>query len=214
MRKASLKPMSLMRVWHRRVGVLSALFVVILSVTGILLNHTASLGLDEKALRSVTVLKWYGVNLPDRLGGIRLGNDWLVSLSGRVFFNQYYLGDCEGRLLAAGFFREELAIICEEKVLLASKTGQLIEQLGKGNEYREISEQLPAANSAFEEVPGVLQESLLSFAAGNEITLERLLLDIHSGRILGPWGVLLMDFMATLFVILALSGIFIWWRGT
>ncbi|OUS17006.1 hypothetical protein A9Q88_06040 [Gammaproteobacteria bacterium 50_400_T64] len=46
-----------------------------------------------------------------------------------------------------------------------------------------------------------------------DITYERLLLDIHSGRILGGWGVYLVDAMAVLFMLLAISGVLMWMRG-
>lgn len=48
--------------------------------------------------------------------------------------------------------------------------------------------------------------------AGSLLTLERLLLDIHSGRVLGSWGVVLVDIMALLFVFMAMTGVWIWYR--
>jgi hypothetical protein len=44
------------------------------------------------------------------------------------------------------------------------------------------------------------------------LTLERIILDSHSGRILGLFGVLFMDAVAILLVLLSLSGIYIWVR--
>ena len=42
------------------------------------------------------------------------------------------------------------------------------------------------------------------------LPLERILLDIHSGRILGGWGVYLVDAAAVLFLLLATSGVWLW----
>ncbi len=39
------------------------------------------------------------------------------------------------------------------------------------------------------------------------MTIERLLLDLHSGRILGQTGRLLMDVIAVFLIVLSLSGI-------
>lgn len=47
---------------------------------------------------------------------------------------------------------------------------------------------------------------------GDGLTLERILLDVHSGRILGNAGVLLVDAAAFLFMLLAISGIWLWSR--
>jgi hypothetical protein len=44
------------------------------------------------------------------------------------------------------------------------------------------------------------------------LTLERIVLDTHSGRIFGLFGVLFMDAVAVLLVLLSFSGIYIWLR--
>jgi hypothetical protein len=45
-----------------------------------------------------------------------------------------------------------------------------------------------------------------------ELTWERLLLDLHSGRILGTWGPYLMDTMALAMVFLVFTGLWRWWK--
>ena len=47
---------------------------------------------------------------------------------------------------------------------------------------------------------------------GYGLTLERVLLDLHSGRVLGSAGVLLVDAAAILFLLLAISGLWLWSR--
>jgi len=44
------------------------------------------------------------------------------------------------------------------------------------------------------------------------LSVERIILDAHSGRILGFFGVLFMDAVAVLLILLSLSGIYIWLR--
>ncbi len=44
------------------------------------------------------------------------------------------------------------------------------------------------------------------------VSLERILLDAHSGRLLGSFGVLLVDFFAIAFVLIGLSGILIYFK--
>lgn len=67
--------------------------------------------------------------------------------------------------------------------------------------------------SRAEPPPPGLEQTLLAHFTSDDITYERLLLDIHSGRILGAWGVYLVDIMALLFALLAISGVVIWARG-
>ena len=59
-------------------------------------------------------------------------------------------------------------------------------------------------------IPEHLKNNLYSKYRGSGLPLERVLLDFHSGRILGNWGVYLFDFIALLFVSLAISGIWMW----
>lgn len=44
------------------------------------------------------------------------------------------------------------------------------------------------------------------------LTLERIIVDAHSGRIFGFLGVLVMDIVAVLLILLSLSGVYIWLR--
>lgn len=46
--------------WHRRIGITAAVFVVILSVTGIILNHNVTLGIDKNFITNEWLLEWYG----------------------------------------------------------------------------------------------------------------------------------------------------------
>jgi len=56
--------------------------------------------------------------------------------------------------------------------------------------------------------PAALQEKLTAQAP--ILPWERMLLDLHSGRLLGSWGVYLMDAVGVLLLILAPTGFFIW----
>jgi hypothetical protein len=50
-----------MRSLHRSLGALIAIFVIILAATGILLNHSSQLKLDEEYLTWPWLLEHYGV---------------------------------------------------------------------------------------------------------------------------------------------------------
>ena len=61
-----------------------------------------------------------------------------------------------------------------------------------------------------------VEEKKISVAKLNyrsqHLTVERIVLDAHSGRILGLFGVLFMDAVAVLLILLSMSGIYIWLR--
>lgn len=59
-------------------------------------------------------------------------------------------------------------------------------------------------------LPETLRSALLQRYRGAGLPLDRVLLDLHSGRFLGRWGVVFVDGVALLAVVLALSGIWMW----
>lgn len=61
-------------------------------------------------------------------------------------------------------------------------------------------------------VPEGLQAALRRDYRAHILTWERVLLDLHSGRFLGSWGIWLMDAAALLLVFLAASGAWLWLR--
>jgi hypothetical protein len=58
--------------------------------------------------------------------------------------------------------------------------------------------------------PAALQSRIAQLYRSNELPVERVMLDLHSGRLFGSWGPLLMDIAAMLLMFLAMSGTWIW----
>ena len=61
-----------------------------------------------------------------------------------------------------------------------------------------------------EPVPERLKAELSKLSRAQELPLERVFLDAHSGRLFGSWGPWVMDVAAFLLVFLAISGCWIW----
>lgn len=60
--------------------------------------------------------------------------------------------------------------------------------------------------------PPMLYDDLLQQYRGSGLTIERVLLDLHSGRIVGAWGVYFVDLVAVLMLILSCTGVWMWWK--
>lgn len=60
--------------------------------------------------------------------------------------------------------------------------------------------------------PVELQQQLFASYRGDGLSVERVLLDLHSGRLFGRWGVYFMDAVAVIILLLATAGIWIWAR--
>jgi len=59
---------------------------------------------------------------------------------------------------------------------------------------------------------GALRADLVAAYRGSGLSLERVMLDLHSGRIFGPYGIYVVDGAAVVFLVLACTGSWLWWR--
>lgn len=220
---------ALMR-WHRRLGIVSALFVIVLAVTGLLLNHTHELGLDRAPVTSPALRALYGVAPAEDAAGLvhALPAGPLQVTGGQLRLDGRVIGDCPGLVGVVEQAGQVLAV-CRNRLWLLTPDGQVIDQ---ADGVRGVPEGLSAVASRegrvllrhgerslavdlgdlslkpADDTPGVAwPETAQPAAAADDIDWERVLLDLHSGRLLGPWGVWLMDAMAVLFVVLAVSGL-------
>lgn len=226
-------------------GLLSALFVLLLAVTGLLLNHSDSLELDEARLTPAWLKVFYRFGSPG-VRTFRLEDLWFSQLDGSLYRGAEPLADCEGALVGAVSYRRFRVLACEGEVLVLTADGeQMVERLravhglsvpvrglalcgaelclrGKTEIQRlnldalEWSVQPDTGDLAWSSpvvTPKALRRQLETAYLGQAVSWERLLLDLHSGRILGGWGVWLVDLMAVLFVFLAGSGLLVWTLG-
>ena len=61
-------------------------------------------------------------------------------------------------------------------------------------------------------LPGELLAVLQDLYRGRGLSIERLLMDIHSGRIVGRIGPMFMDVVALLLIVLSATGLLLWMR--
>lgn len=217
--------------WHRRIGVTAALFVLLLVVTGFLLNHSHEFGLDRAPLQNRWLRQHYGV--PAGAEGLvqQLPAGELRVRGGQLQLDDKTLGACS-RLVGVIEQAGQMLAVCQDRLFLLTPEGELIDQ---ADELRGVPEGLSAVTVQGDRVLLRRGESSFSVDLGDlsvapvtgpvapaatpttapepasvapdDITWERVLLDLHSGRLFGRAGVWLVDIMAGLFAILAVSGL-------
>lgn len=262
---APVKEASSLKIWHRRMGLSAAIFVLILAITGLCLNHANDWGLDDQYIELQTMLNWYGINQPDLLSSYPLGSKLVTKVGDEVFLDTREVAHCSGDLQGAVELPAQgiVVIACDGELFVLSDQYEMIERLGavhglpqplikiglnrkneqkndlillSGNRYftadldklswvpisdvETIGSVHGQAKTDIKELvwsepiatPSGLTEVLGKHFVGEGISLERVLLDIHSGRIVGAWGTYLVDVMAILFVVLAVTGFLMWLR--
>ena len=233
-------------VLHRSLGLAVAVFVVVLAITGLLLNHTSELGLKQKHLHIPWLNQMYGLRAPACTAAYVVDSRWLSLWDGRVFLDGHALDVPLSRQLHGAFVQEGLLVVVSaEQLSLFSMQGELVDRIdypaqrspsraGKDAQavVLEFTEpalrlQLNQGLTALEAVqtgsnggviwaeksalPETLRASIAQDYQGEGITLERLVLDVHSGRIAGRLGVYVMDAVAIGMLLLVMSGAALGW---
>ncbi len=218
--------------------------VLLLSITGVFLNHTEKFRLDQSYVNNEIVLNWYNSRPPQQPSSFNLDQIWITRIGDRLYFNDVELEQRSEVLWGVAMQQEMIVLALEDKLLLLTASGQQIEKLSGYdgvpagitaigmNEYDELVikgvhgdylvdlnvlawedyEEIAAEWSVEVAIPESLEQKLLNLYRGKGLTWERLLLDIHSGRVFGDAGVYIVDLTALLFIFLALSGSWMWLR--
>ena len=230
--------------WHRWAGLGVALFIAMLCVTGILLNHGSALGLTRHYLHSDWLLDLYGIEPAQAPVSFNAGAHWVTRIGDRLYFNGRELAERSDTLLGVVPLQDQVVAGLRDGLLILAPDGTIIEvlhategvpagmtRIGSTTDGRLVIETdrgqfLPdldslrwtqeAAPDAHWAIPASMPEELnaelIRSFRDRTLTLERLLLDLHSGRIVNRFGVWFMDAVAVVLLSLVISGLWIWWK--
>lgn len=231
--------------WHRWLGIISAIFLLVVSITGLALNHTERLGLDQITIRNSLILKQYGMAAGNEITAYRIeGADTIAHLDGQLFYNSTALvsGSEPIDIIKNDFMT---IVATNEALIYFTAEGELIEKVDNSQlPYESLSAVgltargepvLIADNGSwapdsewldFKAHEGgstvmprakvtldlATQNKILENFQGGGISLYRVMLDLHSGRLFGWPGRTLMDLSALAVILLVTSGIGGWLR--
>jgi hypothetical protein len=233
--------------FHRYAGLSAGVILIILSITGIFLNHTDDLQLDEKFVTSPAILNWYGISTPDIQSAFALPQHWVSQAGQQVYLDMQVIFTSAAVIVGAVSTPEYIVVAFQDFILLVTHAGELIEKVDQQNIEKiavtgtdkiylqslgqvyysddallswQISEDSTLKWSNAELLTPAIQEQLQATINPRILPYERVMLDIHSGRFFGAYGVFIVDLAGVLFVLLAMSGTWIWlrhslkhWRG-
>ncbi|MGA9574583.1 MAG: PepSY-associated TM helix domain-containing protein [Lysobacterales bacterium] len=238
--------LSAIRRFHRSIGAIAALFVVFIVLSGLALNHSNGLGLDQRQVSQTFLLGWYGLGEPDNVVSFELDGNWLSFAGSQLYLNEKPVAILTGGLGAVS--RGELLIAAgSDELLLLDHDGNLIERLpwttispaaidaiGLSEEndvlvksggqiwmadtellnWRRITENTTLTHwSTSRPANDTLRRAISRTYRGDGLSVERVILDLHSGRIFGSIGVFIYDLLALALGFLSISGLILWTRG-
>ncbi|HZR69909.1 MAG TPA: PepSY domain-containing protein [Burkholderiales bacterium] len=224
-----------LRRWHARIGFAAAVFFLLLAVTGVIANHGDVLGLDGARVHSEWLDRWYGIAAEPPRAVFRAGSHELVAANGRWLLDARPAGDERPQPLGFVELGDVLIVACSGSLYLLRGDGRLVDRLegralpavpieSVGADGGELLLRTPAGTFASADAMSwqSARDANVSWSApvalsGAEreryaalltpgIPMQRLLLDLHSGRIAGRYGPLAVDAIAVVLIALAASG--------
>ncbi len=221
---------------HRYLGLLSAIVLIMLSITGIALNHTESLSLDSRKVSNRHILDHYNIQAPT-IKACKIQQQWVSQLESHLYFDSHALLTNPQPLIGCLDLPEYTLLALKNTLILLSTDAEIIEQLshsdilrlGKNAQNHIIIETHAGIESSsddlvswqagsdeavtwstLETLPNDLSERLKHRFRGSIVPWERVILDMHSGRFFGQVGVIIVDLTGISLILLSSSGCIIW----
>lgn len=227
--------------WHRRIGLIALILVIILAITGIMLNHTEEFNLDGTYVDNSLLLNWYGIEPDDDPVSFKVDKHTISFWHNRLFFDGKDILTSEQTIHGAITAEKFIVIAFDSELILLSEQGELVDRVNTDLSFTDIKRLGKKYNRPVIETSDPLyymadehildwdvitneaidwsetyqltdnesQRLLIAFR-GNGLKLERVILDLHSGRIFGHYGPYLMDAAALALLWLSLSGLWVW----
>jgi hypothetical protein len=204
---------------HRWVGLSAVVFVLFLAVSGVTLNHASDLGLDRHYVGWSWVLDAYGIQAPAPSASFEDGGHRGTLLGERLFLDGLDTGQRLSMLTGFVAVDQFVLATAEQGAHLFTSVGRSFRAMaGCSAAMRNSPASSPGKSARRQRSAGRFQHrrmpqnsrSLIPPGVawrGRGLTVERMVLDLHSGRIFDMPGVLLMDLVALCMIVLGLSGL-------
>ena len=119
---------SLARRLHRSFGAGAAIFVLFMVLSGIAINHSNDLGLDQRPVVQTLLLDWYGLDKPDSIYSFTAGTNWISFAGSQLYLNGNPVTTIQNGVgaIATG---DRLIVAASRELLLLDRRGNLIERV-------------------------------------------------------------------------------------
>lgn len=120
----------LLRTLHRRTGVIIAAAVIWIAVSGVMLNHSAGLRLNDRQIGSGLAEAIYGLQPESVESGFLVGEQWLATAENQLFIDGESVASGYQNLVAAVALPPVFIVAVDSKsATLLLNTGELVERL-------------------------------------------------------------------------------------
>lgn len=225
----------LLRRWHGRIGLAAVVFFLCLAVTGVALNHASDLGLDARYVHAGWLARWYGLEQESPRRAFHAGRHDLVAANGRWLLDGRISGEKYPRPVGLVELPDMVVVASSVSLFLYGKDGSLIDRLDRnalpgipvqaiGSGAKQLVLRTGAGTFETHDAlswgpappDAIIWSAPAELSAAERgkyeqllepgISVQRLLLDLHSGRFAGRYGPLVVDLLAVFLAALSLTG--------
>jgi hypothetical protein len=242
-KKRSPHPRHWARRSHRVVAIGAFSFLILVAITGLLLNHSDDLGLPQQHVSGALAKRLYGIEATAVGAAFEAAGLIYVTAADTVYAGDSPIADGAGEIRGAVLNNDLVVIATDREFILATRDAVVVERseiaptqqasrLGVAGSRVVVDTdagrfafdtnrmQLAALDPAIGEpawsvaveLDDEQQQRLSNAAIGQIISWERVISDLHSGRILPGVGVYLFDITALCLLYLCMSGVLLWFR--
>jgi hypothetical protein len=237
-----------LRIWlrrgHRWLGIVLVFFVLLLSFSGVALNHAEAWGLDRRYLDWSWLLDAYGIQAPAPTASFADSGSRATLIGERLFLDDEEIAQNVTVLTGIANLDPLVLVGTDDTLYILTTAGELIEAMDAaagmpgridrvGRDGRRAI--VESGGKLFRSDPDITHfehwdtgqrdglqwssttrpeatelEVLQTLYRGRGLTVERVLADVHSGRIFAKAGSLIMDAVAVFMIVLSLSGFVLW----
>lgn len=224
---------------HIWLGLFSSLVLTCVAITGLLLQYTDGLRLDQYHTTQSWLLRRYGITAPPVAHGFHVGSHWVMTVGNKVAFDECLLSE-PSPLVGAITAADGMYLAFRDQLILVHATGEVLEraippgpidQIGTDYEQRLYlrvgHSTLTSDDGAFTWRPVAPATQKIQWSAPSPadsqathraqraylrsaLNWERVMLDLHTGRLFGAVGVLAVAAAGTAVPLLAVSGLTLW----
>jgi len=115
--------------WHRRAGLFSAFVLIVLTITGVMLNHTSDIGLNKQFVGQSWLLKFYGIPEPELVSFSLPTTTITGDDKGYLYRASEPLQACRGALVGVAVDGAGFIAACEQELLFFDANGSLVEKV-------------------------------------------------------------------------------------
>lgn len=119
-----------MRSLHRSMGVAVAVFLLLFSATGVILNHSAQFKLDQQYISSDWLMSHYGIGNAEADISFLVNNQIISQFDTQLFVDAQPITHVDRPLVGAIMLEDLLVLATDQALILLTHEGEFVERMG------------------------------------------------------------------------------------